>query len=153
MKRYVLGVEYYQQDNEDGPAMVQGELLNLIDGAKLAIFDIPDKVEEDKDFLLKIVNEFITMLKNTPTEVIKAQLPKFYMASTTKQFWLHIFPESFIKQNQIKNEPEFEDPSLEANMNAGIEGTPIIDSIDLFIDFDGNELNGPPDRINFWDSL
>jgi hypothetical protein len=153
MKRYILGVEFYKPENEEEPAMVQGELMNLVDGSKLAIFDIPDEVEDEKEFLLKIVNEFIKMLKNTPSEIIKTQLPKFYKASTTKQFWLHIFPETFVAQNQIKEEPVFEDPSLEANLDTELGNTPLLDNLDIFIDFEGNEMNGPPDRINFWDSL
>lgn len=153
MKKYILGVEFYKPENEEEPAMVQGELMNLVDGSKIAIFDIPDGVEDEKEFLLKIVNEFIKMLKNTPSEIIKTQLPKFYKASTTKQFWLHIFPENFVAQNQIKEEPVFEDPSLEANLETESGNTPFLDMLDLFIDFEGNELNGPPDRINFWETI
>lgn len=153
MKRYILGVEFFKAGNEEEHALVNGELMNLIDGAKMAVFDIPDGIEDEKEFLLKIVNQYISMLKSLPSEVIKSQLPKFYKASTTKQFWLHIFPDNFVEKHQINDEPVFEEFSLEANLETETDDSPTFDSIDIFIDFDGHELNGPPDRINFWETI
>jgi hypothetical protein len=153
LKRFVLGVEFYKAGNEEEPAFVNGGLTHLIDGSKITVLEVPEEIEATREFLLDFARATIEMLKNMPPEVIKAKLPKFYLISTTKQFWLHVFQESFIALNQIKEEPVFEDPSLEANTEFDSENIPLLEMVDVFLDFDGNELNGPPDRINFWDSL
>lgn len=153
MKKYILGIEFYMAGNEEEPALVNGGLTHLIDGSKITTLEVPDDIEATHEFMLEFARATIEMLKNMPSEVIKAKLPKFYLISTTKQFWLHIFQDSFIAMNQIKDEPTFEDPSLEANLETESENIPLLDMVDIFLDFDGNELNGPPDRINFWETI
>lgn len=153
MKKFILGAEFYQAGNEEEPAFINGGPTHLIDGTKITTLEIPDDVEPNREFILDFARANIELLKNTPPEIIKTKLPKFYMISTTKQFWLHIFQDSFIAQHQIKEEPIFENASLDENLSTELGDSLFIDTIDIFLDFEGNELNGPPDRINFWDSL
>ena len=143
---YNIGVEFYKKEEE---TEVSCERFNEFDGIRIATFTCENHTEA-----LEYAKRFITKLMKSSPEFIKATFPNFYRISCTKQFWFHVFMKDVIDKNQLPKaevELEFDEPSIESNTSNLDEST--LDSFDVYIDKDGEEMYNPPERINFWDTI
>lgn len=142
---YILGVEYYK--HEEVTETNQGN-FHEVDGIRVAVF------ESDNENAIEYAKRFINKLMKAPPEFVKKTFPRFYGISCTKQFWFHVFQKDSLDKRQLpKDEVEvnFDEPTLESNTNNLDES--VLDSIDVFIDKDGEEIYNPPERIDFWDTI
>src|SRR5574343_464841 len=113
MKRFKIGVEFYDVKSESGPTLVGDELFHIMNG--FALFSItlhdeqtelsPEQIEEQ--LIIGAVN-ILKALNEKPVEYIKSSFPNYYKTTVTKQFWYHIFEDSYIKNNQPNTEPKVE---------------------------------------------
>ena len=139
MPKYILSVETYSEGNKEGPELTHGKLHDLVTGYKL--FTLECEPEDAKDEALELLKQALTL----SPEYLKRMFPNFYRVSLTKQYWFHLLEKDFISKHQLKDD-EIEDKEI--SLEDGL-----IDSIDIFFDRDMTELNGPPDRINFWEMM
>lgn len=148
-KEFFLSVEFYTEGNEEEPAVIQGNMFHLVSGVKIAIISSTDEevVEKAKTQLKQILE--------MPVEYLSRVFPKFYKISLTKQYWFHVMEKDFIAKNQIEQEKdESHEVSLEDNLSTSLnDESPVLNLVDCFLDRDMNELNGPPERINFWEQM
>lgn len=149
MPKYVISVETYSEENEEGPALIQGQLHNLVNGYKL--FTIECETEDVKEKTIELLKHALTL----SPEFLKRTFPNFYRVSLTKQYWFHLLEKDFIGKHQLKdNELEEKEVSLEDHLeHDSVDDGGLIDTVDVFFDRDLNELNGPPERINFWEMM
>lgn len=158
MHEYVIAVEYYAPDNEEGPVSVEGILAHKIDGVILFKNLFPEESTEED-----IINSFTGLIKELLSEkpnVIKDHFPKFYSVVSTKQYWYHIFKKGVLPKLEtpesgliLPTVSEINELNLELlNDDANVADL-TFNTVDVWLDTTLNKIDTIPDRINYFDTI
>lgn len=148
---YIIGVDFYDYD-EDSTNVTNkaGDLFFKHNGIILAKFAC------ERDCAKQYALDFIAKFKTLDLEYVKRAFPKFYHIMATKQFWFHVFEDNYLNKNQVTDREDviFSEPTLESCIDTSLNsGGDTIELFSFFLTFDGKELYGPPERINYWDTI
>lgn len=158
MHEYVMAVEYYAPDNEDGPVPVEGILAHKMDGVIIFKDLFPEELTEDD-----IINSFTVLIKELLSQkanVIKHHFPKFYSVVSTKQYWYHIFKKGVLPKLETPESglllpivPEINEPNLDLLNDDSDVADLNFNTIDVWLDTTFNKIDTIPDRINYFDTI